>query len=112
MADSGTRDRVARLAAIRAETAAKLGYSGSDAVSGADREKIELVAALTLQRELLIARMLSGHDIPPDALAKLSEQINAALPARSTPNFLSSIHRSERRAGRCWSSRRSGAIAR
>jgi len=42
MADSGTRDRVARLAAIRAETAAKLGYSGSDAVSGADREKIEL----------------------------------------------------------------------
>ena len=88
MADSGTRDRVARLAAIRAETAAKLGYSGSDAGSGADREKIELVAAWTLQRELLNARMLSGHDIPPDALAKLSEQINAALPARSTPNFL------------------------
>ena len=85
MADSGTRERAARLAQIRAETANKLGYTDPDAIGGADRERLELASALILQREIETARLLAGHAIGTDALVKLSEAISGVLPAHVTP---------------------------
>jgi hypothetical protein len=76
--------RAARLHEIRAELQQVLNYT-DEQVIGAVKERIALAAALRLQHEIEMARMLQGLPVATDALVKLTESIASILPKPASP---------------------------
>jgi hypothetical protein len=83
-ANSEFKVRAARLREIRAELQQALNYTDEQVV-GPVKERIALAAALRLQHEIEMARMLQGLPVATDALVRLSESIASILPKPATP---------------------------
>jgi hypothetical protein len=73
--------RAARLNAIKAELMADHGYT-ADNISRTDRERIEHAALLKLQHEIVSGKLVEGGSVGTDELVRLTEAINAMLPAK------------------------------
>ena len=78
---SDTVARARRLKQIEHELCEAAGLR-TDALSPADKFRVEHTALLTLQGEFLRARVLSGGTIGTDALLRINEAIRSVLPAK------------------------------
>jgi hypothetical protein len=80
MVDS-TRERAARLAALRDEIARTAGYGSFADMAGPDRQRAEQSALLKLQYEVVAAMLVSGGELVTNELIQLSDAIASTLPA-------------------------------
>ena len=80
--DSGTQQRVERLKALEADTLAAAGYAPGDPVPPDVLTRAHMGAVLRLAYEQLEARLLTGQIIDASEMPRVTEAINALLPAR------------------------------
>ena len=81
MADA-TRQRVERLRGLEAEALAAAGYGAGVEVPPDVRERCHMAAVLRVSYEATEARLLAGQTVTSDELLRVTEAINALLPAK------------------------------
>jgi hypothetical protein len=77
--DGEAKARAARLRELKDELATTLGYA-PDQITGATKDRLNMAAALKLQHELCVAKLLHGGQLNTDELLRLTESVAALLP--------------------------------
>jgi hypothetical protein len=75
-----SQSRAARLGELQAEIAKAAGHDSIEAMSGADRQRVEQTALLRLQHEVTAAKLVAGGDVATGELLAINDAITRTLP--------------------------------